>query len=159
MKRYAAHTAVANVSFDMKQGCIFGLLGPNGAGKTSLIRIITGITRADSGNVEFDGRITNGEHPALIGYMPEERGLYKRMKVGEQLIYLARLKGLSDKEAKKALDYWLGKFDILDWKKKKVSELSKGMQQKVQFISTVMHSPKLLIRTLFRIGSDQCQYD
>ncbi len=145
VKRYSNHTAVNDVSFSVPKGCIFGLLGPNGAGKTSLIRIITGITRADEGIVSLDGGELNHRHPSQIGYMPEERGLYKKMKVGEHLIYLARLKGLSLQEAKKELNYWLEKFDIQSWRKKRIEELSKGMQQKVQFISTVIHQPKLLI--------------
>ena len=129
----------------MQQGEIFGLLGPNGAGKTSLIRIITTITRADEGQVLFDGEPLNSFHPTRIGYMPEERGLYKKMKVGEHLLYLAQLKGLSKKAAKQELDHWLNKFGIEDWWNKKVEELSKGMQQKIQFISTVIHKPDLLI--------------
>lgn len=144
-KAYQNHLAVDNVSFTIPEGKIFGLLGPNGAGKTSLIRIITTITRADSGVVYFRGEKLNNTHPSQIGYMPEERGLYKKMKVGEEIIYLARLKGLSKKEAKKQLDYWLEKFGIEDWVNKKVEELSKGMQQKIQFITTVIHQPKLLI--------------
>lgn len=144
-KTYQNHVAVNNVSFNIPEGKIFGLLGPNGAGKTSLIRIITTITRADSGTVYFRGEKLNNTHPSQIGYMPEERGLYKKMKVGEEIIYLAQLKGLSKKEAKEQLDYWLAKFGIEDWVNKKVEELSKGMQQKIQFITTVIHQPKLLI--------------
>lgn len=144
-KTYQEHVACNNVSFAIPEGKIFGLLGPNGAGKTSLIRIITTITRADSGTILFRGEPLNSGHPSQIGYMPEERGLYKKMKVGEQITYLARLKGFSRKEAKKQLEYWLEKFDIQDWRHKKVEELSKGMQQKIQFISTVIHEPKLLI--------------
>ena len=144
-KTYQDHVACDNVSFEVPEGKLFGLLGPNGAGKTSLIRIITTITKADSGTVYFRGEPLNSSHPSQIGYMPEERGLYKKMKVGEQIIYLARLKGLSRSTAKKALDYWLEKFDIQDWKDKMVQELSKGMQQKIQFITTVIHEPKLLI--------------
>lgn len=145
VKQYHNHTAVDHISFDVPKGSIFGLLGPNGAGKTSLIRIITTITMADSGEVILDGEPINFDHPNQIGYMPEERGLYKKMKVGEQLIYLAQLKGMPAKEAKKKLKHWLEKFDILDWWGKKVEELSKGMQQKIQFIATVVHEPKLLI--------------
>jgi len=145
VKRYSNHTAVDHVTFDMEKGRIFGLLGPNGAGKTSLIRMITSITRADSGQILIDGEELNDNHPTQIGYLPEERGLYKKMKVGEQLLYLARLKGLSSKEARNRLNHWLDKFDIKDWWDKKVEELSKGMQQKVQFIATVMHEPKLMI--------------
>jgi len=145
VKQYENHRAVDGVSFNVPKGSIFGLLGPNGAGKTSIIRIITTITRADSGKVLLDGEPLNGSHPAQIGYMPEERGLYKKMGVGEHLLYLARLKGLSSKKAKEELDYWMEKFEIKDWWNKKIEELSKGMQQKVQFIATVVHQPKLLI--------------
>ncbi|MEL6867464.1 MAG: ATP-binding cassette domain-containing protein [Bacteroidota bacterium] len=145
VKTYDKHVAVDHLSFNMPSGCIFGLLGPNGAGKTSLIRIITTITRADSGTILLDGEPLSGHHPTQIGYMPEERGLYKKMKVGEHLMYLARLKGLSKKEARKAIDAWFDKFEIGHWWSKKVEELSKGMQQKIQFISTVVHRPKLLI--------------
>lgn len=145
VKNYHNHTAVDNVSFDVPKGSVFGLLGPNGAGKTSLIRIITTITMADSGQVLLDGEPINFNHPSQIGYMPEERGLYKKMKVGEQLLYLAQLKGMPYKEAKQKLLVWLDKFDIISWWDKKVEELSKGMQQKIQFIATVVHEPKLLI--------------
>ncbi|MEM6317080.1 MAG: ATP-binding cassette domain-containing protein [Bacteroidota bacterium] len=145
LKTYDKHTAVDNVSFEVPKGSIFGLLGPNGAGKTSLIRIITTITGADSGNVYLDGEKLNTEHPNQIGYMPEERGLYKKMKVGEQLMYLAQLKGLSSKVAKEKINFWFNRLGIDDWWNKKVEELSKGMQQKVQFIATVVHGPKLLI--------------
>ncbi|CAA6805489.1 MAG: ABC transporter, ATP-binding protein [uncultured Aureispira sp.] len=144
-KTYQEHVACNNISFDIPEGKIFGLLGPNGAGKTSLIRIITTITRADSGSILFRGEPLNSTHPSQIGYMAEERGLYKKMKVEEQITYLARLKGLTKKEAKKELGYWLEKFNIQDWRSKKVEELSKGMQQKIQFITTVIHKPKLLI--------------
>ncbi|CAG0906672.1 unnamed protein product, partial [Darwinula stevensoni] len=139
------HIAVNDVSFDVKAGTIFGLLGPNGAGKTSLIRIITTITGADSGQVLLNGEPLNHLHPNEIGYMPEERGLYKKMKVGEQLLYLAQLKGLTEKEAKIKLKTWMVKFDIMNWWDKKVGDLSKGMSQKIQFIATVIHDPKLLI--------------
>jgi ABC-2 type transport system ATP-binding protein len=145
VKQYEHHRAVDGVSFNVPKGSIFGLLGPNGAGKTSIIRIITTITRADSGVVFLDGEPLNSSHPSQIGYMPEERGLYKKMAVGEHLIYLARLKGLSAKKAKDELTYWMEKFEITDWWNKKIEELSKGMQQKVQFIATVVHEPKLLI--------------
>lgn len=145
VKTYQNYMAVNHVSFDMPKGCIFGLLGPNGAGKTSLIRIITTITQADSGQVYLDGERLNSSHPSRIGYMPEERGLYKKMKVGEHILYLAQLKGLSNEAAKKEIDYWFDKFGIQDWWDKKVEELSKGMQQKIQFISTVIHKPSLLI--------------
>jgi ABC-2 type transport system ATP-binding protein len=144
-KSYYKHLAVDDISFDMPKGSIFGLLGPNGAGKTSLIRIITTITQADSGQVYIDGEKLNTNHPQDIGYMPEERGLYKKMKVGEQLIYLAQLKGMQKAKAKSAIKEWMKKFQIEDWWGKKIEELSKGMQQKVQFIATVMHKPKLLI--------------
>lgn len=145
VKTYANHRAVNDVSFDVKKGTIFGLLGPNGAGKTSLIRIITTITAADSGQVYLNGQPLNRLHPNDIGYMPEERGLYKKMKVGEQLLYLAQLKGLSSKDAKVKLRHWLEKFEILNWWDKKISDLSKGMSQKVQFIATVVHDPSLII--------------
>jgi ABC-2 type transport system ATP-binding protein len=145
VKQYHRHKAVDEVSFSVPQGSIFGLLGPNGAGKTSLIRIITTITRADTGQVFFEGEKLNTAHPMQIGYMPEERGLYKKMKVGEHLIYLARLKGLDKATAREKINNWLEKFEITDWWNKKVDELSKGMQQKIQFISTVVHEPRLLI--------------
>jgi ABC-2 type transport system ATP-binding protein len=144
-KRYENHIAVNDVSIQMRAGSIFGLLGPNGAGKTSLIRMITNITLPDEGVIYLDGAPLNADAPEQIGYMPEERGLYKKMQVGEQLIYLARLKGMSAKDAASALDEWLTRFEITDWYKKPVEDLSKGMQQKVQFISTVLHKPKLLI--------------
>lgn len=145
VKAYANHVAVNDVSFDVRAGSIFGLLGPNGAGKTSLIRIITTITAADSGQVYLNGHLLNDLHPNEIGYMPEERGLYKKMKVGEQLLYLAQLKGLSSKDAKIRLKNWLDKFEIMSWWDKKIGDLSKGMSQKVQFIATVVHDPKLII--------------
>ncbi len=144
-KSYSKQVAVDAVSFEVPKGRIFGLLGPNGAGKTSLIRIITTITRADAGQVYLDGEPISGRHPRYIGYLPEERGLYRRMKVGEHLLYLAGLKGMSSTQARERIHHWMEKFDITDWWDKKVQELSKGMQQKVQFISTVMHDPKLLI--------------
>jgi len=144
-KAYENHLAVDDVSFDVPKGCIFGLLGPNGAGKTSLIRIVTTITQADSGAVYLNGEKLNKTHPSKIGYMPEERGLYKKMKVGDHLIYLARLKGMSAVEAKEAIWGWMVKFDIESWWEKKIEELSKGMQQKIQFIATVCHKPPLLI--------------
>lgn len=145
VKTYQNHTAVDEVSFSVPKGSIFGLLGPNGAGKTSIIRIITTITRADTGTVMLDGEPLSSKHPSQIGYMPEERGLYKKMKVGEHLLYLARLKGMSKPEAKQKINHWLEKFEITDWWDKRVEELSKGMQQKIQFIATVVHEPKLLI--------------
>jgi len=144
-KRYGDHLAVDEVSFNMPKGSIFGLLGPNGAGKTSIIRMITHITKPDSGTITLDGESIYNRHPEKIGYMPEERGLYKKMKVGEQLIYLARLKGLKLSEAKNRIINWMEKFEIYDWWDKKVEELSKGMQQKIQFIATVIHEPSLLI--------------
>jgi len=145
VKTYEKHIAVKDVSFEVPAGSIFGLLGPNGAGKTSLIRIITTITRADEGVVFLDGEKLNSRHPEEIGYMPEERGLYRKMKVGEHLTYLARLKGLSATDARAKISAWMEKFGIEDWWDKKVEELSKGMQQKIQFIATVVHEPKLLI--------------
>lgn len=145
VKAYEKQIAVNRVSFEVPRGSIFGLLGPNGAGKTSLIRIITTITRADEGEVFLDGEKLNSRHPEQIGYMPEERGLYRKMKVGAHLTYLARLKGLSARDAKDKIGAWFEKFGIEDWWDKKVEELSKGMQQKIQFITTVVHEPKLLI--------------
>ncbi len=144
-KSYANHTALNDVSVHMPEGSIFGLLGPNGAGKTSLIRIINQITAPDSGEVKFFGKPLAPEHVHQIGYLPEERGLYKKMKIGEQAVYLARLKGMSKDEARRELKAWFERFEIGDWWNKKVEELSKGMAQKVQFISTVLHKPKLLI--------------
>lgn len=145
VKQYAGHLALNNVSIQVPEGKIFGLLGPNGAGKTTLIRIINRITAPDSGRVLFNGRESRPDDIYQIGYLPEERGLYKKMKVGEQAIYLAQLKGLSYMEAKKRLTRWFEKFDIIPWWNKKLEELSKGMQQKVQFIITVIHEPQLLI--------------
>lgn len=145
VKRYQNHTAVDHISFDIPKGSIFGLLGPNGAGKTSLIRIITTITAADEGEVYLDGEPLGASSPGYVGYMPEERGLYKKMKVGDQLMYLAQLKGMEYKEAFNAIKSWMVKFEIESWWDKKIQELSKGMQQKIQFISTVVHEPKLLI--------------
>ncbi len=145
VKRYADHTALAGVSLEIPKGQIFGLLGPNGAGKTSLIRIINQITAPDDGRVLFDGELLQPKHVEQIGYLPEERGLYKKMKVGEQLLYLAQLKGLSKAEAQNRLKNWFIRLDIKDWWNKQVDDLSKGMQQKTQFIATVVHEPKLLI--------------
>ena len=145
VKTYGDYTALNNVSLQVPKESVFGLLGPNGAGKTSLIRIINQITMPDSGTIILDGEELQQKHIAHIGYLPEERGLYKSMKVGEQALYLAQLKGLSKAEAKKRLKYWFEKFDIYSWWNKKIQELSKGMAQKVQFIVTVMHQPKLLI--------------
>lgn len=145
-KHYDTHKAVDDVSFDIQQGSIFGLLGPNGAGKTTLLRMITGIFYPDEGQIIFNGKKFDPENDVQhIGYMPEERGLYKKMKVGEQTLYLAQLKGLSRKDAVEKIKYWFDKFDINSWYNKRVDELSKGMQQKVQFISTVLHQPRLLI--------------
>ena len=144
-KEYQAVKAVNDVSFKVPAGCIFGLLGPNGAGKTSMIRIITGITRADSGEVLLNGTNTLNIKDPSICYMPEERGLYKKMKVGEQLIYLCRLRGFSKADAEKEVVQWMRKFEIENWWNKKVEELSKGMSQKIQFIATVVHRPKLII--------------
>ena len=145
VKTYDKHVAVNHVSFTMPEGCIFGMLGPNGAGKSSLIRMITTITRPDSGQIFFNGELLNNRHPEQICYMPEERGLYKKMKVGEQMLYLAQLKGLSKAQAEHEVRYWFTRLDIISWWDKKVDELSKGMQQKAQFVSTVLHKPKLLI--------------
>lgn len=145
VKQYASHTALNDVSIHVPKGKVFGLLGPNGAGKTTLIRIINRITAPDNGEIYFDGHPFQPEDVMRIGYLPEERGLYKKMKVGEQAIYLAQLKGLSRQEAKKRLLKWFEKFDIMPWWNKKLEELSKGMQQKVQFIITVLHEPPLLI--------------
>lgn len=144
-KQYATHKALNDVSLVVPKGSIFGLLGPNGAGKTSLIRIITQITQADKGEVFFDGELLKPKHIYQIGYLPEERGLYKKMEVGEQLLYFAQLKGLSRKEAMHKLKDWIERFEIKAWWGKKVEELSKGMQQKIQFIATVLHQPKLII--------------
>jgi ABC-2 type transport system ATP-binding protein len=145
VKKYDKHTALDGVSINVKKNSIFGLLGPNGAGKTSLIRIINQITGPDSGELFFNGEKLQQHHIERIGYLPEERGLYKKMEVGEQALYLARLKGLSKHDATKRLKYWFEKFEITTWWKKKIEELSKGMQQKVQFIVTVLHEPELLI--------------
>ena len=144
-KRYANHTALDQVDITVPEKSIFGLLGPNGAGKTTLIRIINQIINADSGEIIIFGQKLSPNHVGLIGYLPEERGLYKKMKVGEQLIYFAQLKGLSRSESIKKIKIWLEKFEIKEWWNKKVEDLSKGMAQKVQFVSTVMHEPKLLI--------------
>ncbi|MDR1883693.1 MAG: ATP-binding cassette domain-containing protein [Prevotella sp.] len=145
VKRYGNHTALNGVSVQVPKGCIYGLLGPNGAGKSSLIRIINRITAPDEGKVFIDGRESVGDDIFNIGYLPEERGLYKKMKVGEHVVFLARLRGLSKEEAHEKTRYWLRKFDILSWENKKVEELSKGMQQKIQFIVTAIHEPDLYI--------------
>lgn len=144
-KSYANHRALNEVSLSIEKQSIFGLLGPNGAGKTSLIRIINQITAPDTGQIYFDGEKLEPSHVAHIGYLPEERGLYRKMKVGEQALYLARLKGMSRHEAEKKLIYWFKKFQLQTWWDKKIEELSKGMAQKVQFIVTILHEPKLLI--------------
>ncbi|MEA3445172.1 MAG: ABC transporter ATP-binding protein [Bacteroidota bacterium] len=144
-KSFANHTALNDVSISVPEGSIYGLLGPNGAGKTTLIRIINQIFAPDSGEMFFNKKPLKPYHIAQIGYLPEERGLYKKMKVGEQVLYLARLKGLSKNDALKRLKYWFEKFEIEAWWDKKVEELSKGMQQKVQFIVTILHKPQLLI--------------
>ncbi|HEY0744020.1 MAG TPA: ATP-binding cassette domain-containing protein [Chryseosolibacter sp.] len=144
-KRYTNHTALDNVNLTIPANRIFGLLGPNGAGKTTLIRIINQIINADSGEISIFGEQLQEKHIGTIGYLPEERGLYKKLKVGEQLVYFAQLKGLTRKDATEKSKAWLRKFEIIDWWSKKVEDLSKGMAQKVQFISTVMHEPKLII--------------
>ena len=145
VKQYGNFTALNEVSITVPKGSIYGLLGPNGAGKTSLIRIINQITMPDKGDVILDGERLHPKHVQYIGYLPEERGLYKSMKVGEQCLYLAQMKGLSKKEAKIQLDYWFDKLDIKGWWNKKIEELSKGMAQKIQFVVCVLHKPKLLI--------------
>ncbi len=145
VKQYANHLALNKVSINVKENSVFGLLGPNGAGKTTLIRIINYITGPDSGEVLLNGQKLKEEDVKQIGYLPEERGLYRKMKVGEQAMYLARLKGVSKQDAYRKLKFWFEKFEIGEWWSKKVEELSKGMQQKVQFITTVLHEPKLLI--------------
>ena len=144
-KAYANHVALSDVSLAIPEGSIFGLLGPNGAGKTSLIRIITQITGADEGEIRFRGERLNPGHIGQIGYLPEERGLYKKMKVGEQLLYLAQLRGLDRAEAVRRIKRWLDRLDLKEWAQKNVEDLSKGMQQKVQFIATVLHEPRLII--------------
>ncbi|MHB1177754.1 MAG: ABC transporter ATP-binding protein [Daejeonella sp.] len=145
VKQYANHRALDNVSIEIEKGSIFGLLGPNGAGKTSLIRIINQITGPDSGEVFLNGEKLNPSHISKIGYLPEERGLYKKMEIGEQMLYLAQLKGLSKHDATKRIKYWFEKMEIESWWSKKVEDLSKGMQQKVQFVATVVHDPELII--------------
>lgn len=145
LKQYANHVALDRVSMEIHKGSIFGLLGPNGAGKTSLIRIINQITAPDEGEILLDGKRVQPADISRIGYLPEERGLYKKMEVGEHVLYLSRLKGLSRSEAMERVKYWFRKMDMETWWKKKVEELSKGMQQKVQFIATVLHEPELLI--------------
>jgi ABC-2 type transport system ATP-binding protein len=145
-KYFASQKAVDDISFTIPEGNIFGLLGPNGAGKTTLIRMITGIFYPDSGNINFNGRPFDAVNDGLgIGYMPEERGLYKKMKIGEQALYLAQLKGMSKSQAMEAIKYWFVKLDMQSWWNKKVEDLSKGMSQKLQFVTTVLHQPKLII--------------
>ena len=145
VKKYGDYTALNKANISVPKSSIYGLLGPNGAGKTTLMRIINQITAPDSGRVLFDGELLNKEHIKKIGYLPEERGLYKKMKVGDQALYLAQLKGMSYGEAIKKLRFWFEKLDITNWWHKKVEELSKGMAQKIQFVVTVIHQPKLLI--------------
>jgi len=144
-KQYEGHLAVDNLSFSVKPGILFGLLGPNGAGKTSTIRMITGITLPDEGTISLNGKIVDGRLSQHIGYLPEERGLYKKMTVGDHLMYLIRLRGWNKKDGKAKVLEWLERFEIESWWDKKIEELSKGMQQKVQFIATVMHEPQLMI--------------
>ena len=145
-KYYASQKAVDDISLNIREGSIFGLLGPNGAGKSSLLRMITGITMPDSGSILLNGEPFDlQKHSRLIGYMPEERGLYKKMKIGEQTLYLAQLKGLSKTDALQKIKYWFDKLDMQSWKNRKVEDLSKGMSQKLQFVITVLHEPKLLI--------------
>lgn len=145
VKQYDGHLALDHVDLHVPKGCIYGLLGPNGAGKTSLIRIINRITHADSGTVLINGREMQQKDIANIGYLPEERGLYKKIKVGDEIVYLARLKGMPKRLAISEMEKWLQRFDLTEWRNRKVEELSKGMQQKVQFITTVIHRPQLLI--------------
>lgn len=144
-KAFGETKAVNDVSFEVQKGRIFGLLGPNGAGKTTTIRMINFILTPDSGKVVINGKVASPETQKMIGYMPEERGLYKKMKVFDQLLYLTQLKGMETNEAKKAINYWLERFDALDWKQKKIEELSKGMSQKIQFIATIAHDPDIYI--------------
>ena len=144
-KSFGKHKALDNVNIKIKKGSIFGLLGPNGAGKTTLIRIINQIIEQDKGSVKIHGELLEKKHVYKIGYLPEERGLYKKMKVGEQAVYLGQLKGLNNKEAKQRVKYWLEKFNIESWWNKRIEDLSKGMAQKVQFITTILHQPELLI--------------
>ena len=145
VKRYDGHTALAGVSMQVEQGTIYGLLGPNGAGKSTLIRIINRIIAADEGTVTLNGKTMTDSDIAHIGYLPEERGLYKKMKVGDHIVYLGRLKGMTKADAVASMHWWLDRFDLKEWENKKVEALSKGMQQKVQFIGTVIHRPPLLI--------------
>lgn len=144
-KQYAEHTALSDVSLSVPENSIFGLLGPNGAGKTTLIRIITQIIAPDKGEVLIKGEPLHPDHIKVIGYLPEERGLYKKMKVGDQLLYLARLKGLERSDALQRIKSWLKKLNMMEWANKNIEDLSKGMQQKIQFIATVVHEPSLII--------------
>jgi ABC transporter, ATP-binding protein len=144
-KFYGKHQALNNISISIPKGSIYGILGPNGAGKTSFIRILNQIIYPDSGTILFDGEPLQQKHISQIGYLPEERGLYKSMKVGEQLLYLSQLKGLSKEQAKQQINFWFERLEIPNWKEKKIQELSKGMAQKIQFVATVIHKPKLLI--------------
>ncbi len=144
-KTFGKNKAVNDVSFDVEKGRIFGLLGPNGAGKTTTIRMINNILMADEGTITINGEHVSPATQKMIGYMPEERGLYKKMKVGEQLLYLTQLKGMKPKAAKEAIHYWLERFEATDWYKKEVGELSKGMSQKIQFIATIAHDPDIYI--------------
>ena len=145
VKRYDRHTALSGVSMEVPEGCIYGLLGPNGAGKSTLIRIINRILAADEGTVTLNGKAMTDNDISHIGYLPEERGLYKKMKVGDHIVYLGRLKGMTKADAVASMHWWLDRFDLKEWENKKVEALSKGMQQKVQFIGTVIHRPPLLI--------------
>ena len=145
IKEYEGHRALNGVSVQIPENCIYGILGPNGAGKTTFIRIINHITVPDSGSVLFDNHLLNAEDVKHIGYLPEERGLYKKMKVGEHIVYLAQVKGVSRNEAKRRMKKWITRFEIDRWEKYRIEELSKGMQQKIQFITTVIHEPRLLI--------------
>lgn len=144
-KRFGGFTAVEDLSFDVKAGRVFGFLGPNGAGKTTTIRMIVGITIPDEGKIELFGEKVSSELQNKIGYLPEERGLYKKMKIADQLHYFAALKGVAYKDAEKRIDFWLDRMQLGEWKKKKTTDLSKGMSQKIQFIATVLHDPDLLI--------------
>jgi ABC-2 type transport system ATP-binding protein len=144
-KNYGNTPALIDINLNVEKGIIFGLLGPNGAGKTTLIRIINQIIEADSGEVKINGEVLHAKHVKNIGYLPEERGLYKKMKVGEQLLYFAQLKGLKTTDAKSKVKYWMDKLDIAAWRDKRIEDLSKGMAQKIQFIATVIHEPELLI--------------
>lgn len=144
-KQYSEHLALNDVNISVPQGCVYGLLGPNGAGKTTLIRIINRITAPDRGEVLFDEHLFSASDVFRIGYLPEERGLYKKMKVEEQVLFLAQLRRLSRSEARRRIDYWFDKLNVNSWRNKKIEELSKGMQQKIQFITTVIHNPDLLI--------------